>query len=105
MFVSSTDLSWMDQSVLDLELVPYFIPIDFDTTQLGFTWKVERYIDSSLDLKVIFTNAAYISMNEVQDKMHIKFNASYFIAEATTEPLDKDYWTISTSLKKQLVDN
>ena len=38
MFVNSTDFSWIDDTVLDLELVPYFIPEDMDPAQLGFTW-------------------------------------------------------------------
>jgi hypothetical protein len=65
MFVKSTDVSWINESVLELELVPYFLPEYIDPTFLVFDWKVVSYENKSLILKVNFTNPAYISLNKV----------------------------------------
>ena len=61
-FRNSTDLSWIDSSVINLELVPFDLPEGMDPEMLSFVWKVVRFEGNSLDLKVNFTNPVFISL-------------------------------------------
>ena len=105
MFRNSSDLSWIDSSVINLELMPFGLQEDMDLSMLSFKWKVTRFDDNKLDLKVNFTNPIYISLGSSQDTFVITLNSSYFIAEQTSEPLDIDYCVLHTSIPKQLVDS
>lgn len=61
-FRNSTDLSWIDSSVINLELVPFNLLEDMDPDMLSFEWKVVRFEGTRLDLKVNFANPVFISL-------------------------------------------
>ena len=91
MFVNSTDLSWIDDDVLTMELFPYELPEDVDLSLLSFTWKAVKFEGENLDLKLSFYNPVYISLNKVQDKLTVNFNSTYFLSATTSEPLSESY--------------
>ena len=61
-FRNSTDLSWIDSSVINPELVPFDLPENMHPSMLAFEWKVVRFEENMLGLKVNFTNPAFVSL-------------------------------------------
>jgi hypothetical protein len=60
---STTNLTWIDDSVISLHLEPFFIPEDISPSMFAFTWQAIRFEKNMLDLKINFTNPVYISLS------------------------------------------
>ena len=59
-FSEATNLE-LDQ--LELELMPFDIPENFNMSKLNFTWEVVSFDGINLEIKMKFTNPVYVSPN------------------------------------------
>ena len=100
MFRNSSDLSWIDDSVINLQIIPFDLPEDIHPDMLSFEWKVIKFEGAFLDFKIKFTNSTYISLGLSQDILVITLNELYFLANATSEPLDAEYRVLKTTIPK-----
>ena len=59
-FSEATNLE-LDQ--MELELIPFDLPEEFDVSKLNFTWEVVSFDGINLEIKMKFTNPVYVSPN------------------------------------------
>lgn len=63
----------IDDQVLEVEIVPYDIPEEFDKSKLAFTWRVVEYDGKELKMKLDFEYPTYVSLNLIQDLLVVRF--------------------------------
>jgi hypothetical protein len=91
----------IEMNMMELELIPYDLPEGIDLSKLKFVWEAKSFDGVKLELKINFTNPAFVSPNKVQDSLIVRFqNVSYITAVETGEPLDEKSWVLATNIKK-----
>ena len=81
--------------------------MDFNYTQLNFTWEFVSYDQNSLNFKLKFFEPLMISPLEIQDRIVFHFrntSRNIFFSPRLNISLPKQYWTLQKPIKKQMPD-